>query len=55
MPLNTDPLALTDDQYFAGMQEMADRVGDDGLHTDAERWLIEHTDYRPEGDDGQDR
>ena len=33
MPLNDDPLALSDEQYFAGMQEMADRAGDDGLHT----------------------
>lgn len=55
MPLNTDPGALSDDHYFGQMQEHAEQVGDAGLHTSAERWLIENTDYRPEVDRGEDR
>lgn len=55
MPLNTDPAALADEDYFTELQEHADRVGDAGLHTSAERWLIENTDYSPEVGDGQDR
>lgn len=33
MPLNTDPGAVPDGDYFSGMQALADRVGDAGLHT----------------------
>lgn len=33
MPLNTDPNAIPDDDYFGRMQAHADMVGDDGLHT----------------------
>jgi hypothetical protein len=39
MPLNTDPDAIPDDQYYAEYAAHAAAVGDDGLHTSAEAWL----------------
>lgn len=33
MPLNTDPNAIPDEDYFARLRKDAKRVGDAGLHT----------------------
>lgn len=54
MPLNTDPAAISDDDYYADLAEHAARAGDAGLHTSAEKWLIENTSYERDAD-GEDR
>lgn len=54
MPLNTDPNAISDEDYDAELAEHIARVGDAGLHTSAEEWLTEHTSYE-RSDNGQDR
>lgn len=45
MPLNTDPNAIPDSDYYAEFNAHAARVGDSGLHTSAEEWLTDNTDY----------
>lgn len=41
MPLNTDPDAIPDEEYYAEYEAHIERVGDAGLHTSAVDWLVE--------------
>ena len=54
MPLNTDPNALPDADYYAEMEAFAARVGDDGLHIVPRDVLVAAVE-RAEAKHGEDR